>query len=343
MNELSRLVKPYYTVDETFNRLIKAGAHLDKIDDIYLLIRNNMLKVSLLLDQHTTLIKADFARPYDFGKSLDFDPGEENFDFFVSTLKHTESEAKQEIHDINYAKWMIPDFLRTGSVDISTSQTESFSSLQTSLSFIEKAYKANAIKEVSPDKPIVVTPMIIHKDAYDKNLIKGIYEYDFTCQPSVYEFFNQAAVHWNNQGYFVCKSFDSFFIELVNIIIELSDTARYQPTYALDTRLIPTLIKSNNFVVTKEALQAFEQEYLDIDHGVTHDGTPEYINPNSDNYAEELDIAIQAHTAIFKEKYGNPYQSNTDRITSWLMKNYPDKCQSDAFLRRIRSVVLPKK
>lgn len=344
MKDLPILVKPYYTIDEAYNRLKIAGAHLDQVDDIFLLIRNNMLKVSLLLNQYTTLIKADFARPYEFEESLGYEPSQEDFDFYVSGLKHTETEARQQILEINNANWMIPDFLRSGQINISSPpQKEVISLLGTNLSFVEQAIKYDAIQEVSPHKPIVVTPMFIDRNNEDKNLIKGIYEYDFTGRPSVFGFSNQAAVHWNGQGYFVCKSFDSYFAEMINVVIELSGDTKYWPTYTLDTRLIPNLIKSKNFVVTKAAIQSFEQEHLKVDHGVIHNGTPDYLNSGSPYYAEELDIAIQVHNAIFKDKYGNPHQSNSERIISWLCKHFPEQSKSEAFLKRIRTIVLPKK
>lgn len=348
MEDLPKLVKPYYSINDTFNRLKVAGAYLDEVEDIFLLIRNKMLRASLLLDKQTTLIKTDFARPYQFEESLGFEPGQENIDFFISSLNHTEEQAKSAIHAINYARWMIPDFLRAEDISMSTDSKELEDSrmklLQTSLDCVEQAIKTDAVVEVSPDNPIAVTPMIIRREVDNKNSIKGIFEYDFTRSTSIYDFSEQAAVTWNGQGYFVCKRLESFFTELADIVIEIGDNFRFRPVDVLDTNLIPSMIKSKNFVITKGAIEQFEQEYLEIEHGVaTQEHIPDYLNKKSPYYAEELDIAIQAHTAVFKEKFGNPYQSNTDRINGWLIKNYPEKSQSDLFLKRIRTVVLPKK
>lgn len=67
----------------------------------------------------------------------------------------------------------------------------------------------------------------------------------------------------------------------------------------------------------------------------------DYADPTSPSYSSELDIAVIAHKAIFKEEQGSSYLSNTERVQSWLTKEYPNK--SKAFYDRITTVVLPKK
>lgn len=112
----------------------------------------------------------------------------------------------------------------------------------------------------------------------------------------------------------------------------------YEDTELFESRYIP--ISKHNLIVTLEEVKRFER--LASLASETQE-LPDYINPNHLHYAEEIDIAIQAHKAIFKEKYGNPYQSNSERVISWLQKKYPEKSKYEAFLKRIKTVVLPKK
>lgn len=71
--------------------------------------------------------------------------------------------------------------------------------------------------------------------------------------------------------------------------------------------------------------------------------TPAYLDRNSEYFAEEIAIAVEAHTAIFLNKDGNQYQSPGIRVETWLQNYYPEKCTSDSFIKRIKTVVLPKK
>ena len=71
--------------------------------------------------------------------------------------------------------------------------------------------------------------------------------------------------------------------------------------------------------------------------------TPAYLDRSSEYFAEEIAIAVEAHTAVFIDKEGNQYQSLSKRVETWLQKHYPEKCTSDSFIKRIKTVVLPKK
>jgi hypothetical protein len=72
--------------------------------------------------------------------------------------------------------------------------------------------------------------------------------------------------------------------------------------------------------------------------------TPAYLDDSNEFYSQELAIAIEAHTAIFINNEGNTYLPTGKRIETWLQKHYPENCEkSDSFVKRIRTVVLPKK
>jgi len=96
-----------------------------------------------------------------------------------------------------------------------------------------------------------------------------------------------------------------------------------------------------------------EQKHLGIDHKLNSDEVSEldsikreepimsFQDKESPYYAKELDIAVQAHQAIFINGEGNQRQSVTNRLKTWLQKHYPD--QSNAFYERVSTVVNPKK
>ncbi|MDG6777676.1 hypothetical protein QCB44_03045 [Thiomicrorhabdus sp. zzn3] len=68
---------------------------------------------------------------------------------------------------------------------------------------------------------------------------------------------------------------------------------------------------------------------------------PEFQDIENKYYSRELDISVKAHQAVFKGGYGNQRHALTTRIRTWLEENYPD--ESDAFYRRVVTVVNPKK
>lgn len=60
---------------------------------------------------------------------------------------------------------------------------------------------------------------------------------------------------------------------------------------------------------------------------------------NSEYYAQELDLAIQLFHAIQIEKFGNVNQSINRRVSSWLVKNKPDKSVSEAQTKRLSAII----
>jgi hypothetical protein len=66
---------------------------------------------------------------------------------------------------------------------------------------------------------------------------------------------------------------------------------------------------------------------------------PLYMDINSEYYAQELDLAIQLFHAIQIEKFGNVNQSINRRVSSWLVKNKPDKSVSEAQTKRLSAII----
>lgn len=107
-------------------------------------------------------------------------------------------------------------------------------------------------------------------------------------------------------------------------------------------------LENKKLFITSESLMRFEQQRFGISHGldITVDVpkakvVPPYQDKSGNYYAREINIAIEAHNAIFTNGEGNTSQSNTARIETWLRKNYPN--ESDKFYDRLKTVINPKK
>jgi len=66
---------------------------------------------------------------------------------------------------------------------------------------------------------------------------------------------------------------------------------------------------------------------------------PSYLDPESEFYAKELDLAIQLHNAIHIEKYGNQQLNREQRVSLWLNSNAEKQDPSEAKIKRLSSII----
>jgi len=369
MNDLPKLIKPYYSIEESFNRLQIAGAHLDKVNDVLLLGQNNLIEISLLCDELTHLVGVEFAKPIkssrdklfnrDIESRLNYDCSQEEFD--------------QHMNEIETADWMIlPDILASDfiekmedNIDPIGPQVDKGGNLLSkyfqTLGIAPPDYEKSVSVEDNDNNSIFST-ISCWNGLLDPFLIKPLnigLKWDQQNDTGVPQFQKSHWLATNQIGrlferlvvvdiegkkFYVCKDMEfNPLIGRVNINMPAEIGGKYNPSYALDHELVDKLIKKENFVISKIDLQKFEQQHLGVNHEITLDKAPDYLDKSSIYYAEELDIAIQAHKAVFTERYGNLHQSPSDRVSSWLYKNYPEKSKRDAFVKRITTIVLPKK
>jgi len=370
MNDLPKLVKPYYSIEESFKRLKIAGAHLDQINDVFLLGQNDLIEISLLCDELTHLVGVEYAKPIKSSRKKLINREKEEW----SNYDCLPEEFDQYMNEIEEADWIIvADILTTQFIErIGNNIGFLKSKEERTHNLLSKIFHKFGINP--QDHEEVLSPENIdvnHHDITTVSCWNGIVS-PFLIKPLnlglIWENHNGTSVpkykksHWlalNRNGrvfeslvvvdiegrqFYVCKDMEfNPLIDRVQLQIPDVMLSKYNPTYALDNELVENLIQKDNFVISKIDLQKFEQRHLGVDHEITLDNTPEYLDKSSEFYAEELDIAIQAHKAIFVEKYGNQHQSNSSRISSWLSKNYPEKYKVDAFVKRITAIVLPKK
>lgn len=359
MENLPRLLKPYYTISEAFHRLNLAGANLDKESDIHLICAEGEIEINLLVDDYIQLINQAYARPYRIKERFNCQPSEDEVQFAIEHLGYTENSVHMEFVLINSPSLMIPWWICDGNLSEEVEKVEVFNIFELSDELKKQRAKQcheQLLEEMSREKstihsfpsttiakPTVVTPYRMPEDYRNKCLGEPI-KFNINVDRDIDVYFALGALELDGDIYYTCKSIDySYFSEMFEYKITLKNGTEYWPSSVLKSSYINKAIRDNSFVVTRENIQKYEREYLDIQHEIDTYDTPSYLDKNSPYYAEELTIAIEAHTAIFINKEGSQHQSLSSRVATWLSKHYPEKCQSDSFVKRITAVVLPKK
>ena len=363
MDDLPRLLKPFYTIEEAFNRLNLAGAGLDKEDDIYLLAAEHTISIHVLLPGPVTLLKESYFQPHYLKSedSLVFDPGQEAIDVSLEHLNKPEQEVKMEIRDISNPTLMIPKDLFEGDIVDAIDKVElKYSSDEEEKRFALDggglqdfvsddpqnfgsvlnlpAYLDSILSLSSKSFPIPVTLMKANL-GWQRGMYGELKEYDFLEEST---FGLTSGVNFRNEAYYICEDTDGGdFGEMVRYKVSFKDGSSFRPVYRIKHGLVHRLIKDKCLAITKASIQNFEREHLGVNHELDAIEKPPYLDPNNENYAQELRIAIETHTAIFSHNEGNQNQSRSERVKTWLKKKYPE--ESAAFYERITTVVLPKK
>lgn len=338
MNDLPRLLKPYYSIEETFKRLNLAGANLDKEDDVLLLARNGMLKVSLLCDRAITLIRTESAQPtgqrFDAIKDWLMESTKDMLILGVFSQKKTD-ELLQNIENshamLTVKKGCFGEFVITDCPFNPKLQTI-ITPVVSSLNYYDEPLLDSNFVDIKPPKNVLTDWQQISalpKVDVDLSIVELDGQTYYVCHDTLIQIF-EAAV-----SSYTLKTTGSTELDEAIEMLEL--------THLLNSNLVSELIEGGNFVVLKTSIQNFEREYLGVNHELDTIEKPPYLDKGSDLYARELDIAIKAHTAIFVNNEGNTSDSKTGRVTAWLKNNYPEDCgKSASFIKRITTVVLPK-
>lgn len=311
MSDLPTLVKPYYSIEEAFNRLKLAGASLDKPEDLLLLAHRGMIDVKLLCDVVVGLIPVDSVEiefinipaEYENEDLLSRQGSKEAFDSYIAEL--------------NFSAWIL-------------------------------TYKNHKFKYPARvdgiQCPVLIKPMDLFGESREQPLIIQESKWLLTSHPRLCQEFH-AVVEEEGVLYYVCERIAETPPNMAQYSIKQSQGKLIDPDYSfrLDGKVITNLIKKRNFAITKEAILTFEQIHLGIDKGIHNARPPAYLDPDNQYYANELAIAIEAHTAIFINGEGNKHKAVGERVKTWVCEHYPKESKSGAFVERISSVVLPKK
>ncbi len=348
MNDLPRLLKPYYSIEETFKRLNLAGANLDKEGDIYLLAAENNISIHVLLLGDATLLKDSSYKPHYLKVEgwLDANIDKETVDFSLNQIGNTKEEVKKMISNINSPALMIPRSLYKGDIADAIDKVELEYVYEGDESVISNGHEPGDLDPVLnlSFKPFPISVKLMKAELdYQRGMYGEPKEYNLVNASLLEDLLSlHEIVDFGDGAYYVCSSTNTtYFDEMVRHKVSFKDGTFFYPSYRLEGGLVNRLIRNKCLAVTKASIQNFEREHLGVNHELDAIEKLPYLDAKNENYAQELDIAIEAHTAIFSNNEGNQNQSRTERVKTWLKNKYPNK--SEAFYERITTVVLPKK
>ncbi|KGM06949.1 hypothetical protein LP43_1444 [Methylophaga thiooxydans] len=131
MDKLPKLVKPYYSLQQTCDRLKAAGADVKDIADVYWLHREGLLEIKLLLDKDFVLVSKDSIVPNFSGNKFSFSPTARQIENAKESLArlpgYIEQDLESQIDTVNTATFMIPsEFfpMDKGKVEVSIAENE---------------------------------------------------------------------------------------------------------------------------------------------------------------------------------------------------------------------------
>ncbi len=301
-------------------------------------------------------MKDSFYKPHSLksGDGFDFNPGQEAISVALEELHQSEDEIKTNLRGINNPTLMIPRCLFKGDVVNAIDKVElervydkdgnrvpvDAQNHLPPTDILQADYLGARFSLDSNSFPIPVKPMVANEH-WREGFIDEPKEFDFINNHI--SFYFDAAVNFNNEAYYICKGMNDmdYFDDMVHHKVTFKDGSTFYPSFRIEHGLIRRLIKDKVFVITKASIQNFEREYLGVNHELDAIEKPPYLDRKHEYYARELDIAIEAYTAIFSNNKGNKNNSNSARVKVWLKNKYPG--ESAAFYERIATVVLPKK
>jgi len=246
-------VKPYYTLEETLKRLKEAGADLDTIDDVLMIAREDMgekrLEIKLLCDEHVILVKPCQTKIIKLKLPSDFDR-----QFWLDNYL-SPKDIEDFIYEIEFSNWLVTEQIYFSEHIGSNKNTES--------DFLIDAYLPN-------ESNLLVTPVSLDV-AYDGSHVlakNSSWLRNPKHQQTQREYL--AAIWTNGTLYYVASErktnpiLESYKLVENNNIYSLAKyekegESRERNWHSLECETIQKLIKSKNYVVTREALLNFKE------------------------------------------------------------------------------------
>lgn len=322
--------KDSYTFKETLAFLSKFDGSLCSDEDIFTLIKSGRLEVLLELINVKLLPISQGFNHYSFSKDV---VARKNL------FRAEEAFGKEEFSDFLrvYAKWV--RYLRSSNNEISIYKTmikgktargltlsshvhfaplsifynskQQFDLISENSGWSEYLKHGDA-QEVSwgleVDTPILVSPFMSGVTGEIYSYIPGFTGYD------------------ENRSFIKCHALGEDWL-----IVEKAEHGNPFLRLISDKETVKDAVKNGKLRVTTSSIK----KLLNI-KSVDHDVEPYLDKTNADVYAPEMDIAIQAHTAIVINQEGNKNLTVFNRVKDWLLEHYPGR--GDAFYKRISTV-----
>mgnify|MGYP000450364611 CR=1 FL=1 len=249
MNVLPKLVKPYYSLDETFDRLKRMGAELNKVQDIQLLAQERKIELSILCNEHITLLNTKYVIPVkikwpEFCDNYNV-AGLVNFDIYDS------GEISELFGGLEREEWL--------SCDMTLDQTFSDVSCETKEQFAASFHSIDVSSEILIISPINNASV----ETVGQNV--NFFGSDWLLTSKTCALPKKlTVVEVNGERYCVCRHVKGNPLSK-GVSFHEEDKKRV-------TQLFPVLTEDSflisDYVVTKEEIETFEQTYLGIKHDV---------------------------------------------------------------------------
>jgi len=247
MNVLPKLVKPYYTLNETFDRLKRMGAELSKVQDIHLLAQERKIELSLLCNEHITLLNTKHVIPVNIKWPKFCDnynvAGLVNFDIYDP------DEISKLFEGLEREEWL--------SCDVPLDQTLSDVSCETKEQFAASFHHIDIIGEILIISPINNASV----ETVGQNVVFFGSDWLLTSKTCAVPK-KLTVIEVNGERYYVCRHVTGNPLSK-GVSFHEEDKKRV-------TQLFPVLTEdsflSSDYVVTKEEIETFEQTYLGIKH-----------------------------------------------------------------------------
>lgn len=262
MDGLPILVKPYYTIEETYERLKLAGAYLNDISDIYALAKEDMLKIELLLDGDYVLVNKNEAVPYlrtYFWHKIDLRPV---IEILLGEEYMTDNWLGEQVNKFQrYELMFFREFL-DNDISISLDYSDDLSDcIEPNIDNCISTYK----------QPLLVTPLSV-LGAFNFLALRNTFYIDNEVfqKKEFREVDPLFAVQFEGETYFVCNweeisEYTQPFTK--HLIAVTGDGKRLSCPLWLNRNAIPDLLSNDkNKVVRTEAIKNFEEKYLGHSH-----------------------------------------------------------------------------
>ena len=292
MNELPILVKPYYTLEETYERLRIAGAYLNQPSDILQLAKEEMIEIQLLLyGKKNVLVNKNDAVPYLHSHRW----GKFDLQGVLDDLVHGDFfdhiEIEKLVPEIKNHEYML--------------FTEHIKSRKEIINFELHEYRRDLIFPdlsncivLEDNYPILVTPLEMFGAMQFWSNNNTFFENETFFESKSFNWWIKPfSVRYKGEVYFVCKW--DVIAEVASIshgniyaFARKKDGELVECPTMLDRDILASLLINNeNKVVSIESLKEFENKYLGIEHkSISNDGI-KYSPPKTVQYQREQLLA----------------------------------------------------
>jgi len=245
MNNALVLVKAYYTLEETFDRLKRSGAELSRVNDLLQLAQEGKLKLSLLCNDRITLVNTKFAHPIEIKWPKYCD--NYNVDTLISFDLYEPGEIGSLFRELELVNWLMCEVPRNENrANVFLENKKPFSvSFQSINDLCQKSILTPINQTLDKSKGQSVTFF-----GAEWLLLPGTKE---TCKELI-------VVKVGNEKFYVCRKVDNN--PLMKGVKLITTENELKPSPLLYCSLENHLLKNSDYVVTDEEIIAFEQKYL---------------------------------------------------------------------------------